>query len=64
MVPIENYGVKCMSMGFLVPENSPIVWRAPMVCLLVVQGSSQLHANCSECAVLQSMVSDIDDEKL
>ncbi|XP_031277622.1 iron-sulfur protein NUBPL isoform X2 [Pistacia vera] len=31
MVPIENHGVKCMSMGFLVPENSPIVWRAPMV---------------------------------
>ncbi|KAJ4726829.1 Cytosolic Fe-S cluster assembly factor NBP35 [Melia azedarach] len=31
MVPIENYGVKCMSMGFLVPNNSPVVWRAPMV---------------------------------
>lgn len=32
MVPIENYGVKCMSMGFLVPSSSPVVWRGPMVC--------------------------------
>ncbi|XP_010274151.1 PREDICTED: iron-sulfur protein NUBPL [Nelumbo nucifera] len=31
MVPIENYGVKCMSIGFLVDKDSPIVWRGPMV---------------------------------
>ncbi|RAU21354.1 hypothetical protein CU669_14225 [Paramagnetospirillum kuznetsovii] len=31
MLPMENYGVKCMSMGFLVPEDSPIIWRGPMV---------------------------------
>ncbi|TAN64087.1 MAG: iron-sulfur cluster carrier protein ApbC [Magnetospirillum sp.] len=31
MMPMENYGVKCMSMGFLVPEDSPIIWRGPMV---------------------------------
>ncbi|KAL6968224.1 hypothetical protein U1Q18_034026 [Sarracenia purpurea var. burkii] len=32
MVPIENYGVKCMSMGSLVGEEyAPIVWRGPMV---------------------------------
>ncbi|KAA8543337.1 hypothetical protein F0562_021168 [Nyssa sinensis] len=31
MVPIENYGVKCMSMGFLVEKDAPIVWRGPMV---------------------------------
>jgi ATP-binding protein involved in chromosome partitioning len=29
--PLENYGVKCMSMGFLVPEDSPMIWRGPMV---------------------------------
>ena len=29
--PMENYGVKCMSMGFLVPEDSPMIWRGPMV---------------------------------
>ncbi|CAN6441069.1 unnamed protein product [Victoria cruziana] len=31
MVPMENYGVKCMSIGFLVDKDSPIVWRGPMV---------------------------------
>jgi ATP-binding protein involved in chromosome partitioning len=29
--PIEKYGVKVMSIGFLVEENSAIVWRGPMV---------------------------------
>lgn len=31
MIPIENYGVKCMSMGSLVEDDTPIVWRGPMV---------------------------------
>ncbi len=31
LIPLENYGVKCMSMGFLVPEDSPMIWRGPMV---------------------------------
>ncbi len=29
--PMENHGVKCMSMGFLVEEETPIIWRGPMV---------------------------------
>ncbi len=29
--PMENYGIKCMSMGFLVDEETPVVWRGPMV---------------------------------
>jgi ATP-binding protein involved in chromosome partitioning len=28
---MENYGLKCMSMGFLVPEDTPMIWRGPMV---------------------------------
>jgi ATP-binding protein involved in chromosome partitioning len=28
---MENYAVKCMSMGFLVPEDTPMIWRGPMV---------------------------------
>ncbi|KAI4349427.1 hypothetical protein L6164_010017 [Bauhinia variegata] len=31
MIPIENYGIKCMSIGFLVEKDAPIVWRGPMV---------------------------------
>jgi ATP-binding protein involved in chromosome partitioning len=29
--PMENYGVRCMSMGFLVAEDTPMIWRGPMV---------------------------------
>jgi ATP-binding protein involved in chromosome partitioning len=29
--PIEKYGLKAMSMGFLVKEDEPMVWRGPMV---------------------------------
>ncbi|MBT6827925.1 MAG: Mrp/NBP35 family ATP-binding protein [Rhodospirillaceae bacterium] len=31
LMPMENYGVKCMSMGFLVEEDTPMIWRGPMV---------------------------------
>ncbi|ESO84565.1 hypothetical protein LOTGIDRAFT_196625 [Lottia gigantea] len=31
MVPLMNYGIKCMSMGFLVDETSAVVWRGLMV---------------------------------
>ncbi|MFO0705467.1 MAG: Mrp/NBP35 family ATP-binding protein [Nitrospira sp.] len=31
IVPVENYGVKLISMAFLVPEEAPLVWRGPMV---------------------------------
>lgn len=34
MVPVENYGIKCMSMGLLVQTDDAFVWRGPMVCLL------------------------------
>lgn len=29
--PLENYGVRCMSIGFLVEEETPMIWRGPMV---------------------------------
>ena len=31
LIPMENYGVKCMSIGFLVAEDTPMIWRGPMV---------------------------------
>ncbi len=31
LLPMENHGIKCMSMGFLVPQDSPVIWRGPMV---------------------------------
>ena len=31
LVPMERHGVKVMSMGFLVDDNTPVVWRGPML---------------------------------
>ena len=31
MTPINQYGVQCMSIGFLVDEETPMIWRGPMV---------------------------------
>ncbi len=31
LTPMENFGVKVMSMGFLVDEDAPMIWRGPMV---------------------------------
>jgi ATP-binding protein involved in chromosome partitioning len=28
---MENYGIKVMSMGFMVDEDTPMIWRGPMV---------------------------------
>lgn len=31
MIPIEKYGVKLLSIGFMVQPGQPVVWRGPMV---------------------------------
>ena len=31
MMPIEQYGIQCMSIGFLVDDETPMIWRGPMV---------------------------------
>jgi len=31
LTPIEKYGVQCISIGLLVDEETPMIWRGPMV---------------------------------
>jgi ATP-binding protein involved in chromosome partitioning len=31
LIPLESFGVKVMSIGFLIDEGAPVVWRGPMV---------------------------------
>ncbi len=31
MEPINQYGIQCMSIGFLVDKDTPMIWRGPMV---------------------------------
>lgn len=31
ILPLEQYGIKCLSIGFLIDEKQAVVWRGPMV---------------------------------
>ena len=31
LVPLVSYGVKCMSIGFLIDPDTPAIWRGPMI---------------------------------
>ena len=37
LIPMERHGLKVMSMGFLVDDNTPVVWRGPMVMKTIQQ---------------------------
>lgn len=43
MLPIENYGVKLMSIGFLMEDDSPVIWRGPMASGAVKQFMSDVE---------------------
>ncbi|HTR12639.1 MAG TPA: Mrp/NBP35 family ATP-binding protein [Roseiarcus sp.] len=31
LIPLESFGVRVMSIGFLIEEGAPVIWRGPMV---------------------------------
>ena len=31
LIPLEQYGIQCISIGFLTGEETPMIWRGPMV---------------------------------
>jgi len=37
MLPLENFGLQLMSIGFLVEEDTPMIWRGPMVMSAISQ---------------------------
>ncbi len=37
LLPIEKFGIKMMSMGFIVDKDAPLIWRGPMVTKAVEQ---------------------------
>jgi len=37
ITPLEAHGLKLMSMGFLIDEDAPMIWRGPMVMSAVTQ---------------------------
>ena len=50
MIPLKNYNVNCMSMGFLVKEETPVVWRG----LMVMNGIERLmfKTDWTDCDIL------------
>lgn len=43
LLPIEAHGIKTMSMGYLVTEKTPMVWRGPMASGALQQMLMQTH---------------------
>ena len=43
IMPLENFGVRTMSMGFLVDEDTPVVWRGPMVMKTIQQFAQNVN---------------------
>lgn len=43
MIPLESYEIKVMSIGLLVDDNSPIIWRGPMASGAVKQFMSDVE---------------------
>jgi ATP-binding protein involved in chromosome partitioning len=37
LIPIQRYGIACMSIGFMVAEETPMIWRGPMVHSAITQ---------------------------
>jgi ATP-binding protein involved in chromosome partitioning len=37
LIPMEAHGVKVMSMGFLVDDDTPVIWRGPMIMKTIQQ---------------------------
>ncbi len=42
LIPPVNYGVKLMSMGFLLDGDQPVIWRGPMIMKTIQQFISQV----------------------
>jgi ATP-binding protein involved in chromosome partitioning len=54
MIPLQAWGLSCMSIGFLVDEETPMIWRGPMVMGALEQMMGQV-----EWGVLDIMIVDM-----
>lgn len=54
LVPIERHGIRVMSMGFFVADETPIIWRGPMLTKLI----TEFVRNC-EWGELDTLVMDL-----
>lgn len=52
LVPMEKYGLKVMSMGFLIENDTPVVWRGPMIQKTIQQFVQNVHWGETEVLVI------------
>ena len=52
MVPVDKFGMKLMSLGFLQPEDDPVIWRGPIVMKAVRQFLRDVDWRGSEVLVI------------
>ncbi|SDJ24985.1 Mrp/NBP35 family ATP-binding protein [Aliiruegeria lutimaris] len=52
VIPIEKYGIKVMSMGFLMQEDNPVIWRGPMVVSALMQMTREVDWGTLDVMVL------------
>jgi ATP-binding protein involved in chromosome partitioning len=43
LIPIENFGIKVISMGLLIDENAPVIWRGPMIMKTISQFATNVR---------------------
>lgn len=43
LIPLENFGVKVISMGLLIDENAPVIWRGPMIMKTISQFATNVR---------------------
>jgi ATP-binding protein involved in chromosome partitioning len=42
LMPVENFGIRLMSMGLLIDEETPVAWRGPMIMKTIQQFATQV----------------------
>ena len=52
MVPPANYGVKLMSIGFLIEGDQPVIWRGPMIMKTIQQFISAVDWGNLDCLLV------------
>ena len=43
IIPIKQYGIKLVSVGFMVDEETPIIWRGPLIMQIINQFLKQVQ---------------------
>jgi len=42
LLPVENFGIRLMSMGLLIDDETPVAWRGPMIMKTIQQFATQV----------------------